>query len=192
MTASFSASSEPSQPNSVASPSARSPCILIAGVGNIFLGDDAFGVAVVQHLARCPQPEGVRVVDFGIRSLDLAYSLLDHREVFILVDLVARGGPSGTLYVLEPEQDKEHEKASLIDAHQLDPTQVLRLVTSWGSQVERLLVVGCEPEICGGEENFSCEMSAPVRAAVDQAVVLIEQLVARLRRGEPLSETVPL
>src|SRR6266853_193590 len=79
------------------------PRVLIAGVGNIFLGDDAFGVEVAQRLARRPLPEGVRVVDFGIRGLDLAYALLDRYEAVVLVDAAPRGGAPGTIYVLEPE-----------------------------------------------------------------------------------------
>src|SRR5947209_6163179 len=77
------------------------PRLLVAGVGNIFLGDDAFGVEVVQRLLRRPQPDGVRVVDFGIRGLDLSYALLDGYEAVILVDAAPRGAPAGTLHVLE-------------------------------------------------------------------------------------------
>ena len=76
--------------------------ILIAGIGNIFLGDDAFGVEVARRLVRRRLPDGVRVVDFGIRGLDLTYALLDGYEAVILVDAAPRGGPPGTLYVLEP------------------------------------------------------------------------------------------
>src|SRR3954462_334859 len=96
------------------------PRLLIAGVGNIFLGDDAFGVEVVQRLARRPLPEGIRVVDFGIRGLDLAYALLDGYEATILVDALPRGGPPGTLYVLEPELEASSSRAAgvpPIEAH---------------------------------------------------------------------------
>src|SRR2546428_8240900 len=79
------------------------PRLLVAGVGNIFLGDDAFGVEVAQRLLRRPQPEGVRVVDFGIRGLDLTYALLDGCDVAVLIDAVPRGQPPGTLYVIEPD-----------------------------------------------------------------------------------------
>src|ERR1700758_4827464 len=83
------------------------PRILVAGVGNIFLGDDAFGVEVVQRLARRALPDGVRVVDFGIRGLDLVYALLDGYETVVLVDAAPRGGSPGTLYVLEPEPEAD-------------------------------------------------------------------------------------
>jgi hydrogenase maturation protease len=160
--------------------------VLVAGVGNIFLGDDAFGVEVVQRLARRPLPEGVRVVDFGIRGLHLAYALCDGYEAVVLVDAAPRGGPPGTLYILEPEPGPSlphSEGLPLIEPHNLDPARVLRLVAALGGQVRRLVVVGCEPDTSGGEEDFSAEMSAPVRAAVDEAVGLVESLVARLLHG---------
>jgi hydrogenase maturation protease len=163
------------------------PRLLIAGVGNIFLGDDAFGVEVVQRLARRPLPEGVRVVDFGIRGLDLAYALLDGYEAVILVDAAPRGGRPGTLYVVEPELGPAlplSEGVPLIEPHNMDPARVLRLVAALGAQVRHLVVVGCEPDTSGGEEDIPAEMSAPVRAAVDEAVQLIESLVARLLHGK--------
>jgi hydrogenase maturation protease len=168
-------------------PEARNrPRVLIAGVGNIFLGDDAFGVEVAQRLARRPLPDGVRVVDFGIRGLDLAYALLDGFDAVILVDAVPRGEPPGTLYVLEPDLEQASEpstEAVLVEAHNLGPAQVLRLVAALGGQVQRLLVVGCEPEPTDGEGDASIEMSAAVRAAVDEAVPLVEALAARLLRA---------
>jgi hydrogenase maturation protease len=122
------------------------------------------------------------VVDFGIRGLDLVYTLLDPYEAVILVDAMPRGGRPGTLYVLEPEPESDHlqtETAPLLEPHSMDPTRVLRLVSTLGGQVKRLLVVGCEPGT-GGDEDGLGEMTAPVRAAVDEAVLLIESLVARL------------
>jgi hydrogenase maturation protease len=161
--------------------------ILIAGVGNIFLGDDAFGVEVAQRLARRAWPEGVRVVDFGIRGLDLTYALLDGYEVVILVDAVPRGGVPGTLYVLEPAVESSPEAGDtglLVEPHSMDPVKVLRLAAAMGGKVERLLVVGCEPAAGGEAEEMEVGMSEPVRAVVDEAAGLIESLVARLLQGE--------
>jgi hydrogenase maturation protease len=155
--------------------------VLIAGVGNIFLGDDAFGVEVAQRLARRALPEWVRVVDFGIRGLDLTYALLDGYEAVVLVDATPRGGPPGTLYVLEPPQGDG--AAPQIEAHSMDPVKVLRLAAAMGARVERLLVVGCEPTPLD-EEELQTGLSEPVRAAVEEAVPLIEVLVVRLLRGE--------
>ena len=110
--------------------------ILIAGIGNIFLGDDAFGVEVAQRLAKRPLPEGVRVVDFGIRGIDLTYALLEGVDVAILVDAVPRGEAPGTVYLIEPEAGPDvndaDEGSLLLEAHNLDPARVLRLVRSQG------------------------------------------------------------
>jgi len=161
------------------------PRILVAGIGNIFLGDDAFGVEVVQRLLRRSLPDEVQVVDFGIRGLDLTYALLDGYETVILVDAAPRGGPPGTLYVVEPNREMPTPDIA-IEGHNLDPVNVLRLAEAMGGRVERLLLVGCEPMPLSDDE-MSMEMSAPVRAAVDEAVALVELLVARLLRGEPRS-----
>jgi hydrogenase maturation protease len=160
------------------------PRILVAGVGNIFLGDDAFGVAVAQRLTRRAWPEEVRVADFGIRGFDLAYALLEGYEAVIIVDAAPRGGQPGTLYVLEPAIEAVGaEGAGLVEMHGMDPVKVLRLAAALGGKVGRLLVVGCEPAAAPADE-MEMAMSGPVRAAVDEAVVLVESLVARLLRGE--------
>lgn len=163
------------------------PRLLIAGIGNIFLGDDAFGVEVVRRLAQRALPEEVKVVDFGIRGFDLAYALLDAYEAVILVDALPRGGPPGTLYVLEPEKDEWTETAApSMEMHRLDPIKVLRLATAMGGKIERLLVVGCEPSPFSDYEDMQTGLSAPVEAAVDETVALLESLTERLLRGEAL------
>jgi hydrogenase maturation protease len=158
------------------------PRILIAGVGNIFLGDDAFGVEVVQRLARRPLAEQMRVVDFGIRSLDLTYALLDGYDVVVLVDATPRGGPPGTVYVLEPDVGPQEGPAA-VDPHSMDPAKVLRLAAAMGARVGRLLVVGCEPSPVDDVEEMRDGLSEPVRAAVDEAVRVVESLVSKLLGG---------
>ncbi|HYV36397.1 MAG TPA: hydrogenase maturation protease [Gemmataceae bacterium] len=160
------------------------PRILIAGVGNIFFGDDGFGVEVAQRLAERPLSEGVRVVDFGIRGLDLAYALLDGYDAAILVDAVARGGAPGKLYVLELDaaQDALNDKAGLlIEPHTLDPARVLALVKSLGGNVGRMLLVGCQPQP-PDPDDLRMELSEPVRAAVQESLDLIESLIEKLQR----------
>ena len=160
------------------------PRILVAGIGNIFLGDDAFGVEVAQRLMRRSLPEEVRVVDFGIRGLDLTYALLDGYEAVILVDALPRGGAPGTLYVLEPERSETGGDVPVqMETHNLDPVKVLRLAAAMGGQVDRLFLVGCEPTPLDEAEETPMGLSEPVRAAVDEAVSLVESLVARLLRG---------
>jgi hydrogenase maturation protease len=154
--------------------------ILVAGVGNIFLGDDAFGVEVVRRLAMRPQWDGIRVVDFGIRGLDLAYAILDGYDAVIVVDAMPRGGEPGTLYVLEPEIEVGGAEPALVEGHNLDPVRVLALVAALGGEVRRLLVVGCEPAPTAEEDDFRDGLSPRVAAAVDGAVTVVESLIARL------------
>ena len=163
------------------------PRILVAGVGNIFLGDDAFGVEVVRRLTVRTWPDEVRVVDFGIRGLDLMYALLDGYEAVILIDATPCGDHPGTLYVMEPtpcEAPGPEGTGMLIDMHGLDPDRVLRLVAALGGRVGRLLLVGCEPTPVADVEEMQMEMSAAVRAAVEEAVPLVEKLIGKILRGE--------
>jgi hydrogenase maturation protease len=150
--------------------------ILVAGIGNIFFGDDAFGVEVSRRLATRPLPEGVRVVDFGIRGLDLTYALLDGWDAAILVDASPRGRPPGTLYVLEPRADPDVVPA--IETHGMDPEKVLALVREMGGTPPILRVVACEPGAMS--EEMEMGLSPEVEAALDPAVALVEDLVAQL------------
>jgi hydrogenase maturation protease len=152
--------------------------ILIAGVGNIFLGDDGFGVEVVRRLAGRELPEGVEVVDFGIRGMDLAYALQDDYEVVIFVDATPRGGEPGTVYLLEPEIEKDGEVS--LDTHGMDPVKVIKLSRVLGAKPTRTLVVGCEPQVVVSGEDYDdmlMELSEPVRTAVKEAARLVESLV---------------
>jgi hydrogenase maturation protease len=149
--------------------------ILVAGVGNVFLGDDGFGVEVSRRLAKRALPEGVRVVDFGIRGLDLTYALLDGWDAAILVDAAPRGGEPGTLYVIEPKPDPQVVAA--VEPHAMDPAKVLSLVREMGGTPPVMRVVACEPAAAG---EFEMGLSPAVEAAVDPAVALVEELVQEL------------
>jgi hydrogenase maturation protease len=155
--------------------------MLIAGVGNIFLGDDGFGVEVAKRLAAEPLPDWVRAADFGIRGIHLAYELLDRAyETTILVDAVPRGGEPGTVYLLEPDLDGPGAASpGAADAHGMTPEAVLAMLRAMGGDVGRVLIVGCEP--CHTAEGIG--LSAPVARAVDEAVELISDLVRR--QGRP-------
>src|SRR5215813_627107 len=121
--------------------------ILVAGVGNIFMGDDAFGVEVVRRLSTRPIPDGVRIIDFGIRGFDLGYALMDAYDLTILVDAVPRGGEPGTIYTIEPDLDEiETLNADQIEieTHAMDPLRVLAMVKAMGGEPKRILLVGCE------------------------------------------------
>jgi hydrogenase maturation protease len=152
------------------------PRTLVAGIGNVFLGDDGFGVEVVRRLALRALPEDVQVSDFGIRGFDLVYALLDGYASVILVDTAPRGGPPGTLYVIEPILDAEEATPSLA-THGMDPMRVLELARAMGGHVEQLVLVGCEPAVLAEEGECVVGLSPPVAAAVDSAVETIESLI---------------
>ena len=148
--------------------------ILVAGVGNIFFGDDGFGVEVSRRLSERALPEGVQVKDFGIRGLDLTYALLDGWDAAILVDALPRGGDPGTLYVLDPAADAA---PPVLDPHAMHPARVLAMAWELGGTPPILRVVGCEP---GAAEEMQIGLSPAVAAAVDPACTLVEQLAKEL------------
>lgn len=151
--------------------------VLVACVGNIFLGDDAFGVEVAQRLAKADLPPNVIVRDFGIRSYDLAYALMEEWKLVIFVDVVSRGGAPGTVYTIEPELPRGSIESPLLDAHSMNPVSVLQLVSALGGKVNRMLVVGCEPANVEADQSGNLGLSAPVAAAVDEAVRVIGDLI---------------
>lgn len=163
--------------------------MLIACIGNIFLGDDGFGVAVARQLSDRRYPDGVQVVDFGIRGVELAYTLLDGCGTLVLVDAVPRGGLPGTLYLIEPEvvgndvRQGQSGGQEILDAHSIDPVKVLTFAHSLGARPGRILLVGCEPTTSGGapdDEELRMELSEPVRVAVGEAVKMIDTLVEQV------------
>jgi Ni,Fe-hydrogenase maturation factor len=134
--------------------------ILVAGIGNVFLGDDGFGVEVVRRLASHGLPEGVEVVDFGIR-----------------------GERPGTVYLIEPEIEEDGEV--VLDTHGMDPVKVIKLSRALGARPTRTLVVGCEPQVVVSGEDYEdmiMELSEPVCAAVEEAVKLVESLIEEINK----------
>jgi hydrogenase maturation protease len=160
--------------------------ILIAGIGNIFLADDGFGVEVAGRLAKQSFSSGVRVADFGIRGFDLAYALMEGYETTILVDAYPGEGQPGTLFVVEPDLenlDPSETHQGFIEPHAMNPINVLRMAKTMGGELKRVFVVGCVPATLGPEEG-QMGLSEPVAAAVDEAVKLIDSLVKRTLAGE--------
>jgi hydrogenase maturation protease len=121
------------------------PRILIAGVGNLLRGDDAFGCEVARRLAAAPMPPQVCVVDFGIRGHDLAFALQDDYVAAILLDVTQRGGDPGALYIIEPDLKNLHADATeeMMDTHAMHPLRVLRMIQATGGKVPRIWLVGC-------------------------------------------------
>ena len=155
--------------------------VLIAGIGNVFLGDDGFGVEVVKRLAGRELPEDVEVKDFGIRGMDLVYALQDDYEVVVFVDATPRGEEPGTVYLLEPEIEEDGEV--MLDTHGMDPVKVIKFARALGAKPTRTLVVGCEPQVVISGEDYEemlMELSEPVCAAVEEAVKVVESLVEKV------------
>jgi hydrogenase maturation protease len=163
--------------------------ILVAGIGNIFFGDDAFGSEVARALLRQEPPLAATVTDFGIRSQDLAYTLADGGyDVTILVDAMARGRPPGTLSLIEPdlaELENPAEEGDAVNAHGLDPVHALQMVRALGGRFSRIYLLACEPEVL---ETEALGLSETVQAAVPSAVGMIRALVDDILRGEPILE----
>jgi hydrogenase maturation protease len=149
--------------------------VLIAGLGNIFLGDDAFGVEVVRRLSVLGLPDDVRVIDVGIRSVHLAYELRERAyDTVILIDVISKGAEAGTLYVLEPDNDEDTFNDRVTDGHAIHPHDIIALVRQLGGHLPRMILVGCEPFRIGPDAG----LSPRVAAAVDDAVALVTRLAS--------------
>jgi hydrogenase maturation protease len=159
--------------------------ILIAGVGNLFHGDDGFGSEVARRLAAVALPPEVRVVDFGIRGHDLAFALQDGYAAVILLDVAQRGGPAGTLYIIEPdlETGAPMPGEEALDTHGMHPSRVLRMIRTSGGVLPRIVLVACEPESFGPEEG-AIGLSHPVAGAVPGAIELVQSLLLRMLAHE--------
>jgi hydrogenase maturation protease len=158
--------------------------MLIAGVGNIFLGDDGFGPEVANRLAAVSLPGWVRVADYGISGMHLAYDLAEGYDAAILIDAAPRGDKPGTVTVVDvtPEAGPAAEAlgaSRLFDAHGMQPDVVLGVLDMLGARSPRILVVGCEP----ASLDYEMELSEPVASAVDEAVQVVLDLVAEAGRG---------
>jgi len=158
--------------------------ILVAGVGNIFLGDDAFGSHVARRMIECFSASNVRIIDFGIRGLGLAYALTEGYDASIIVDTFARGAEAGTIYVVEPDASEIDRAAERIEAHAMDPVRILALARSMGAELRNVRIVGCEPETF--EPNEGMDLSPRVAAAVEPAIQIIQSLIAEFLPKEAI------
>ncbi len=160
-----------------------SPPVLIAGVGNLFFGDDGFGVEVAKRMAELDLPDWVTVADYGISGMHLAYDLASGYSSAVLIDAAPRGGAPGTVYVIEPDQPSDPAgltggqvaSGALLDGHGMQPDVVLAVLAMLGVRAERVLVVGCEP----ASADPGIGLSEPVAAAVDEAVRVILDLIGQ-------------
>lgn len=158
--------------------------ILVAGIGNVLLGDDGFGVCVVKKLLTRQMPEHIHVVDFGIRGMDLVYRLLKGYDIVVMADVIQRGGAPGSIYIIEPDlnslQQLPHQNVPM-EAHGMTPAKVFGLLHMMGGALPKhARLVGCEPESFGLEEGGRMGLSGPVEGAVDEAAAIIEELLQTL------------
>jgi hydrogenase maturation protease len=154
--------------------------ILVAGVGNIFLGDDAFGSEVARRLMRRALPAEVQVNDYGTCSYDLAYAMMEGYEATILVDATSQGQLPGTVYLIEPDLNKlEKMDRAAFDGHSMNPVSVLQMLRSLGCRPRRLYLVGCEPAALGNDDGV-IGLSESVQAAVPRAIEMVESLISDL------------
>ena len=153
--------------------------VLVAGIGNAWMRDDAFGGRVAERLERVELPPGVAVFDFGIGGIDLAYEVMRGYSALVLVDVSRQGGEPGTLYVMDPDPDEIEPigDGDVVNPHGMDPQTVLRFVKTAGGWPGRVVVIACEP---GSVEEMGLGLSAEVEAAVDRAVGIVQETVAEL------------
>ncbi|HLY71530.1 MAG TPA: hydrogenase maturation protease [Puia sp.] len=155
----------------------RKKRVMIAGVGNLFMKDDAFGVEVVKKMMQKEFPEGVEIKDFGTGGLKLAYDLMKGYDGLILLDASKRGGSPGTLYVIEPDEKEFQsslEEGDTIDPHGGDPLTVLRFVKAFGSWPAKVMIVACEP---ASTDEFEMGLSDSVKASVDKAIEFVNEII---------------
>jgi len=178
------ATSDEAEKNSKAA--AVKPQILVAGIGNIFHGDDGFGVEVARRLMNRGLPAAARVVDFGVRGLDLVYAMQDGYETTILIDAFPHGQPPGTVSLVKPDTEGiAATPGNFVEPHSMNPMNVLRMAKAMNGSLNHVLLVGCEPATLGGEEGCM-GLSEPVEQAIEKAVNATEALVKRILNGETI------
>jgi hydrogenase maturation protease len=162
--------------------------VLVAGIGNIFLGDDAFGSEAARRLLRREWPADVRVEDFGIRGFDLTFALLDGYETIVMVDATPRGGAPGTLYCIEADVSQVPQAG--VEPHGMNPLRVLATARSMGARYQKAYVVGCEPDPQSVDPDGpgSMGLSPAAEASLDEAVRMVEELVGRALEGRSFTE----
>lgn len=170
--------------------STSAPRILIAGIGNVFFGDDGFGVEVARRLALRPLPAGVRVVDFGIRVMDLACALLDPYEAVLIVDAVRGDQPGRSRVILldDPPSEAGSPPHATGELHSLNPAEIVQLARTLGRRIGPIVLVGCESRQSAAAQRPGVPMSQPVQAAVAEVAGLVERLVEHLHSSHLASD----
>jgi hydrogenase maturation protease len=161
--------------------------VLVAGIGNIFQTDDAFGVEVAMRLSQRTLSAGARVEDFGIRGVHLAYELLEGYDGLVLIDAVPMGEPAGTLAVIVPEVGTApapgDDAAPVVDAHTMNPEVVLATLARLGGSVEHVFIVGCQPANLQEGMGLTPAVAAAVNDAVEMCCQLVSEIVEPVGKG---------
>jgi hydrogenase maturation protease len=155
--------------------------VLVAGIGNAWMGDDGFGSEVVKQLGTVELPPGVAVMDFGTGGLNLAYEVMRGYDALLILDISQQGGSPGTLYVIEADEDSVDgsiQDGDSLNPHGMDPKTVLRFVKSIGAWPGKVLVIACEPAVV---EEIGFQLSESVAGAVEPAVKLVLEQIAELQ-----------
>lgn len=153
---------------------------LIAGFGNVLLGDDGFGVHVIKRLAAMTLPSHVQTMDVGIGGMELVLRLKTGFDEVIVVDAVRRGETPGTLFVFAPnERELNRDSGKALNPHVAEPLAAMRMAKTLGVLPAAITVVGCEPENC----SPGIGLSAAVSAAIDPSLNVIRKLVEQTRDG---------
>ena len=162
--------------------------VLVAGIGNVFLGDDAFGSEAARRLLQRQWPAAVRVEDFGIRGFDLTFALMEGYETIVMVDATPRGGAPGTLYCIEADVSQVPQTG--VEPHGMNPMRVLATARSMGAKFQKAYIVGCEPDPASVDPDGpgSMGLSPVVEASLDEAVRMVEELVERALQGRSFTE----
>ena len=161
------------------------PTILVAGLGNIFMGDDGFGSFLAQRYIASQPASGVRAVDFGIRGMDLAFELMENYQEVILLDAATRGGNAGDLYQLRVELPRAVSQHSEVNPHSWTAEQVLSMSRQFGGARESLYLIGCEPATLEPVEEGGMTLSPAIQSAMPAALEMLERLVSRLVAIDP-------
>jgi hydrogenase maturation protease len=155
--------------------------ILVAGIGNAWMGDDGFGAEVVKRLGEVELPRGVAVMDFGTGGLNLAYEVMRGYDALLILDISEQGGTPGTLYVIEADVDSVEagiEDGDTLNPHGMDPKTMLRFVKSIGAWPGKVVVIACEPQTVA---EIGFQLSESVAGALEPAVKLVLDTIAELQ-----------
>jgi hydrogenase maturation protease len=155
--------------------------ILVAGIGNAWMGDDGFGAEVVKRLGEVELPRGVAVMDFGTGGLNLAYEVMRGYDALLILDISEQGGTPGTLYVIEADVDSVEagiEDGDTLNPHGMDPKTMLRFVKSIGAWPGKVVVIACEPQTVA---EIGFQLSESVAGALEPAVKLVLDTIGELQ-----------